>query len=157
MEFKAISNLDKLTNEGGNYNIWLLRLKNALKLVDDNYVEVIELVENIEKPSVSYETWQREQVPKLFRESLCDQAQFNKLSTGLYTVLVDKCTDNQVITFENEGSDGFFAFNQVNHLMTRTAGLGGLERREYIYNPTVATKDSEVYGLIMAWEREMRG
>ena len=78
------------------------------------------------------------------------------MSKELYTVLIDKCTDNQVITFENEDADGLFAFNQVNHLMTRTAGIGGLERREYIYNPRVATKESEVYGLIMAWEREMK-
>ena len=96
------------------------------------------------------------QLQEIDGDTLLTTPETAQLSIELYTVLTDKCTDNQVITFENEDADGLFAFNQVNQAMTRTAGVGGLERREYIYNPAVATKESEVYGLIMAWEKEIK-
>ena len=60
------------------------------------------------------------------------------------------------LMFENDKADGFFAYSQVHRAVTRTAGLGGLERREYLPNPQVAKKETEVYDLIMAWEKELK-
>ena len=158
MEFKAITNLDELTGDASKYNIWVLRLKSALKLVNQNYGSLLGFIEQIEKAAVSHESWQKEQLTAVIQSqsSKCTAEEIQIMSKELYSVLIDKCTDAQVTTFENEQANGLFAFNQVNSLMTRTAGIGGLERREYISNPTVATKDSEVYGLIMAWEKEIK-
>lgn len=64
--------------------------------------------------------------------------------------MVEKCSDNQVLM---EEQDGFYAYLQAHRSVTRTAGLGGLERRDYLTNPQVAKKESEVYDLIMAQER----
>ena len=37
-----------------------------------------------------------------------------------------------------------------------TAGLGGIERRDYLTHPPKATKESECYDLIIGWEREYK-
>ena len=39
---------------------------------------------------------------------------------------------------------------------TQTAGLGSLERRDYIMHPPAAKKESEIYDCIISWEREIR-
>ena len=54
--------------------------------------------------------------------------------------MLEKCTDVQVLMFENDEPYGFFAYSQAHRAVTRTAGLGGLERREYLTNPQVAKK-----------------
>ena len=148
MDFKAITNFEKLTNDATSYSIWVLRLKTAFKIVGGNSGEVNRIVGNLEKATVIHVSRKKDQFQEVIRSSICDTAQINKMSTEFYTVLIDRCTDNQMITFENEAAD-VFTFNQVNQLMTRTAGIGGLQRRGYTDNLTVATKESEVYGLII--------
>ena len=56
----------------------------------------------------------------------------------------------------NDELDGFYAYSQLYRSSTRTAGLGSLERREYLTNPQMAKKETEIYDLIMAWERELK-
>ena len=45
MEFKGISNLEKLSNDPKDFNVWCLRLKINLKLVNPVYVTILELLE----------------------------------------------------------------------------------------------------------------
>ena len=45
--------------------------------------------------------------------------------------------------------DAFYAYNQLNRSETQTAGLGGIERRDYLTHPPVATKENEVYDKII--------
>jgi len=71
-------------------------------------------------------------------------------------VLVDKCTNGQIMMFGSDELDGFYAsYSQLYRSSTRTAGLGSLERREYLTNPQLAKKDTEIYDLIMAWEKAL--
>ena len=58
--------------------------------------------------------------------------------------------------FENDELDGFYAYGQLHRSATRTAGLGSSEGREYLTNPQTAKQESEVYDLVMAWEKELK-
>ena len=60
---------------------------------------------------------------------------YNKLLNDLYILLIDKCTNNQVATIEHEDQDGFFAYFNLCRMHTQTAGLGSLERRDFIMHP----------------------
>ena len=57
MEFKGISNLEKLSNDPTDFNVWCLRLKNNLKLVNPVYVSMLELIESIPGSIATYEQW----------------------------------------------------------------------------------------------------
>ena len=58
----------------------MLRLKSALKLVDDNYGEVIGLIENLEKAAVNYESWKKDQLQEVTRDTTCDAEEMDKMS-----------------------------------------------------------------------------
>ena len=140
MEFKGISNLEKLSSDPKDFNVWCLRLKNNLKLVNPLYISLLELIERLPGSIVTYEQWARQFGDGLKVHSGIDDAAFTRLMNDLYTVMVEKCSDSQVLMFENEEQDGFYAYLQAHRSVTRTAGLGGLERRDYLTNPQVAKK-----------------
>ena len=74
----------------------------------------------------------------------------------LYVLLVDKCTDGQVTSFENDVGDAFYAYFVLSKMYTQTAGIGSIERRDYLMHPPEAKKENEIYDKIMAWERELK-
>jgi len=156
MEYRSISMMDKLTNDTKEFNIWALRLKNTLKQINPIYGTLMELIERLPTNVVTYENWSENYAKALREHSQTEEIMFNRMSSDLYTVLVDKCTNTHVNMFENDELDGFYAYNQLFRSVTRTAGLGSLERREYLTNPQIAKKESEVYDLIMAWEKELK-
>ena len=78
------------------------------------------------------------------------------LKKDLYTVLVEKCTNNQVIQFANEAEDGFYAFFNLYRSFKVTAGIGQIEKRDLVMHPPAAKKDAENYDCIINWEREVR-
>lgn len=156
MEYRSISTMDKLTNDAKDFNIWTLRLKNTLKQINPIYATLLELIERLPTNVVTYDSWSNDYVNALREHSQTEENMFNRMSADLYTVLVDKCTNTHVNMFENDELDGFYAYNQLYRSATRTAGLGSLERREYLTNPQVAKKEGEVYDLIMAWEKELK-
>ena len=78
------------------------------------------------------------------------------LCAGPYVLLVDKRTDSQVASFENDSGDGFFAYFMLCKMRTQTAGIGSIERRDYLMHPPEAKKENEVYDKIMTWERELK-
>ena len=102
MEFKAVQNLEKLTNSPGDWTIWQLRLKNALTQVDDIYEYIIDSTETITRPISSFENWNQSMVPQIGIGCGKTELEVNKLKRELYTVLVDKCTSSQVLAFEND-------------------------------------------------------
>ena len=57
---------------------------------------------------------------------------------------------------ENDGHDEFYAYFNLYRMFTQTAGIGSLERRDYIMHPPEAKKEAEIYDKIMAWEREIK-
>ena len=63
------------------------------------------------------------------------------LAKELYTVLVEKCTNTQVIQFANEEEDGVYAFFSLYRSFKVTAGIGQIEKRDLVVHPTVAKSD----------------
>ena len=82
--------------------------------------------------------------------------EYKKPSQYPYVVLIDKGAGDFIMTCINEGRDGVFAYKKVHRLFRETAGLGTLERRNYILNPAVAKKEEDVYGTILKWERSIK-
>ena len=123
MDSKVISNLEKLTNEVGDFSIWMLRLKNALDQANPSYRKVLELIEKIPDVIVTFEHWESVgyDAGLAGRTDLTEVA-YRKLSRDLYVLLVDKCTNNQVMSFANDNQDGFYAFNNLYRSFTQTAG-----------------------------------
>jgi len=156
MEYRSISMMEKLTGDAKEFNIWSLRLKNTFKQINPLYATLLELIERLPTAVATYDNWLSNYLTPLMTHSQTEESMFNRMSCDLYTLLVDKCTNSQVNVFENTGLDRFYAYNQLYRSATCTAGLGSLERREYITNPQVAKKECEVYDLIMAWETEIK-
>lgn len=119
MEYRSISMMEKLTDDAESFSSCSLRLENMLKNINPVYSTLLELIERLPSAAVTYEAW----------------------CSNLYSLLVDKCKNGQIIMFENDELDGFDAYSQLYISPTRTAGLGSLERREYSTNPQVAKKE----------------
>ena len=100
------------------------------------------MIEKIPDPIVTYEQWNLNVDPVMVTASGLSPEAFKKVSSDLYVLLVDKCTDNQVLSFTNDGRDGFYAYGQLYRSFVETAGLGGIERRDYLTHPPKATKES---------------
>ena len=83
-------------------------------------------------------------------------AEINKLKRDLYTVLVDKCSSSQVLAFENDERDGIYAYYSLYRGFRLTAGLGQIEKREFLTRPPSAKNEAEVYDCIITWEREVK-
>ena len=71
-----------------------------------------------------------------------------RLKLELYTVIVDKCTSSQVY--------GIYAYDSLYRGFRLTAGLGQIEKREFLSRPPTSKNESEVYDCIIAWEREVK-
>ena len=97
MEFKGISNLEKMSNDPKDFNVWCLRLKNNLTLVNPLYVSLLEVIVRLPGSVVTYEQWAGKFGEALKTHSSLDDAAFNRLKTDLYTVMVEKCSDSQVL------------------------------------------------------------
>ena len=80
----------------------------------------------------------------------------NKLTRDLYTVLVEKCTISQVLAFENDERDGIYAYYTIHRGIRLTAGLGQIEKREFLTRPPASKNESEVYDCIISWGREVK-
>ena len=109
-------------------------MKNNLKLVNPLYVSLLELIERLPGSVVTYEQWASQFGDALKTHSGIDDAAFNRLKNDLYTVMVEKCSDSQVLMFEHDEQDGFDAYLQAHRSVTRTSGLGCLERRDFLTN-----------------------
>ena len=57
MEHRVMSNLDKLTNDANGFQMWTLRLKNALKQVDENYNTALIAIDNMSENIMSHYDW----------------------------------------------------------------------------------------------------
>ena len=82
--------------------------------------------------------------------------EMSKIKRDLYTVLVEKCTSTQILNFSNDERDGIYAYYPIYRGFRLTAGLGQIEKREFLTKPPVAKTDAEVYDCIIAWEREVK-
>ena len=74
----------------------------------------------------------------------------------MYTVSIDKCTSSQVLAFENDEKDGIYAYYTLYRDFRVIAGLGQIEKSEFLTRPPAAKNESEVYDCIIAWEREVK-
>ena len=133
--------------------MWTLRLKNALKQVDGNYNTALIALDNMTENIMSHYDWNFKYGSAIQESMKWNPGQYEKLMHDLYVLLVDKCTDGQVASFENDVGDGFFAYFMLSKMYTQTAGIGSIERRDYLMHPLEAKKDNEIYDKIMAWER----
>ena len=118
--------------------IWQLRLKNAPTQVDDVYEYIIDATETITRPISSFENWNY--APSIAAGCSKTDLEINKLKRELYTVLVDKCTSSQVLAFENDEKDGIYAYYSLYRSFRLTAGLGQIEKREFLSRPPTAKK-----------------
>jgi len=109
MEHKVIQNVDKLTSSPGDYFIWSLRFKNAMSQVDVRYKELLESAEKLRVQIPTYEYWEAH-INHGLVTAVGSEEEATTLKKDLYTVLVEKCTNTQVIQFANEAEDGFYAF-----------------------------------------------
>ena len=156
MENKSVQNLEKLTSSPGDWTIWQLRLKNALSQVDEMYEYIIDTTETITRPISSYATWEYLIAPNIATGCGKTEEEINKLKRDMYTVLVDKCTSSQVLAFENDARDGIYAYYSLYRGFRLTAGLGQIEKREFLTRPPTAKSEAEVYDCIISWEREVK-
>jgi len=156
MEFKTVQNLEKSTDVSSDWMIWQLRLKNALTQVDDLYEYIINLAETITRPISSFENWREVISPQIAIRCGKTELEINKIKKELYTVLVDKCTSSQVLAFENDEKDGIYGYYSLYRRYRLTAGIGQIEKREFLIRPPAAKSESEVYDCIIAWEREVK-
>ena len=156
MENKAVQNIEKLTVAPGDWMIWQLRLKNALTQVDEIYEYILGATESTTRPIPSFENWNTTIAPTIHASCGKTEAEMNKYKRDLYTVLVDKCTGTQVLAFENDEKDGIYAYYSLYRNFRLTAGLGQIEKREFLTRPPTAKNESEVYDCIITWEREVK-
>ena len=105
MEHKVVANLEKLTDNPGDFTIWALRLKNALDQVNVSYGKLLKGIELIPETVVTYEQWRVNYHQALITTSGLTPEAFTKIAQDLYVLMVDKCTNNQVIAFENDDQD----------------------------------------------------
>ena len=154
MEYKAIQSLEKLTNDPGAFVMWNMRFKNAVVQVNPKYKELLAMSEQFQHAVPTYEYWKLKVFPGIV-SIVQNETETLTLSHDLYTVLVDKCTDSQIMRFANEDDDGFYAFFNLYRSFRMTAGVGLIEKSNLVMHPKAATKDSENYDAIVNWEREM--
>ena len=57
MEYKAICNIERLTNETQGFHMWTLRLKNALDQVNPMYRKVFVMIENAPDKIMTNDQW----------------------------------------------------------------------------------------------------
>jgi hypothetical protein len=126
MEHKVVTSLVTLTNDATEFSIWTIKLKNALDQVNMEYGPILELIEKNPDIIVTYESWAARYGTALVQISGLSAEAVGKLSGDLYVLMVDKCTSNQVLMFNNDDKDGFYAYNQLYRSFTQTAGLGGI-------------------------------
>ena len=136
--------------------IWQLRLKNVLTQIDETYEHVINATETITPSISSFENWRDSISPQIAIGCGKPESEVNKIKRELYTVLVDKCTSSQVLAFENEDRDGIYAYYSLYRNFRLTAGLGQIEKRDFLTRPPTAKSESEVHDCIIAWEREVK-
>ena len=156
MEHRVISNIEEMTNDSTGFQMWKLRLKNALNQVDGQYNFVFSIIDKDTENIMSYHQWSQSKQEELKVKMGNYPGQYDKLMQDLYVLLVDKCTDGQVTSFENDGGDGFFAYFTLSKMHAQAAGIGSIGRRDYLMHPSEAKKDNEIYDKIMAWERELK-
>ena len=104
MEQKVVQNIDKLTNSPADYYIWSLRFKNAMSQVNPKYKELLESTEKLRVQIPTYEYWDV-QINKGLSAAIGSEEETAKLKKDLYTVLVEKCTNGQVMQFANDEED----------------------------------------------------
>ena len=155
MEYKVVQNIEKLSSAPGDFIIWNLRFKNAMSQVNGKYKELLESTEKLRVQIPTYEYWEVQVNPGL-EQAIGSVAETTKLKRDLYTVLVEKCNNNQVIGFANDEEDGFYAFYTLYRSFKVTAGIGQIEKRDLIMHPVAAKKDSDNYDCIVSWEREVK-
>ena len=155
MEYKVVQNIEKLSSAPGDFIIWNLRFKNAMSQVNGKYKELLESTEKLRVQIPTYEYWEVQVNPGL-ELAIGSVAETTKLKRDLYTVLVEKCNNNQVIGFANDEEDGFYAFYTLYRSFKVTAGIGQIEKRDLIMHPVAAKKDSDNYDCIVSWEREVK-
>ena len=101
MEYKVVQNIEKLSSAPGDFIIWNLRFKNAMSQVNGKYKELLESTEKLRVQIPTYEYWEVQVNPGL-EQAIGSVAETTKLKRDLYTVLVEKCNNNQVIGFAND-------------------------------------------------------
>ena len=144
MEHRVISNIEKMTNDSTGFQMWKLRLKNALNQVDANYNKAFSIIDDFADNTMSYQEWSRDHALTIKQTMAHNPSQYDKLMQDLYVLLVDKCTDSQVASYENDRGDGFFAYFTLSKMHTQTAGIGSIERRDYLMHPSEAKKENEI-------------
>jgi len=128
MEYKVVQNLEKLTNDPADYFIWNLRFKNAMSQVNAKYKELLDSAEKLRVQIPTYEHWESNVLPGLI-SAVGSSDETQQLAKELYTVLVEKCTNTQVIQFANDEEDGFYAFFSLYRSFKVTAGIGQIEKQ----------------------------
>jgi len=149
--------MEKLSNDAKDFSIWTFRLTNTVKQINPVYATLLELIRRLPSAVVPYDGWCANYANALREHSQTEESMCTRMSSDLYTSLVDKCTNGQVMMVEKDELDVFHAYSQLYRSSTRTAGLGSLARREYLTNRQVAKKETEDYDLIVAWKKSNAG
>ena len=84
MEHRVISNLDKLTNDADGFQIWTLRLKNALKQVDGNYNTALIAIDNMSENIMSHYDWNVKYGSAIQESMKSNPGQYEKLVHDLH-------------------------------------------------------------------------
>ena len=157
MEYKAISNMEKLTGDKRNYNLWLEKFKNAFVQVDGGRVRaVLTILENnmdMLKPKQEG-SWNGEVAAKLADLNIGTE-ELDLIKEQLYTVLIDKVNGDMIIDIKNQPRDGLLSFLVMHRWFMETSGQGIAQKRTYVMHPPAAKSEAHIYEAVRQWEREI--
>jgi len=157
MEYKAISNMEKLTGDKRNYNLWLEKFKNAFVQVDGGRVRaVLTVLENnmdMLKPKQEG-SWNGEVAAKLADLNIGTE-ELDLIKEQHYTVLIDKVNGDMIIDIKNQPRDGLLSFLVMHRWFMETSGQGIAQKRTYVMHPPVAKSEAHIYEAVRQWEREI--
>lgn len=155
-ELKCISNLEKISNNKLDYNLWLERLKAALDQYDLRARSVLEALEKDTSANMSYDEWVTgENQLKIFRGIEIEPSIISAMRRPIYSVLINKVDGEMAIKIRSNCQDGLFSFSLLHRWFMETSGDGLAEKRVYVMNPQQAKQESEIYHLVDKWEREL--
>ena len=102
--------MENITTDSTDLGIWSLRLKSKLKQINPAYATLLDFVERLPAAVVTYDGWLLNYAGAFREQSQMEESMLTRMSADLYTLLVDKYTNVQVMMFENGELDGFYAF-----------------------------------------------
>ena len=157
MEHRAITNLDKLTGDKRQYNLWLEKFKSAFDQVDEGMVRsVLTILENnMDMLKPKHEGNWNEEVANKLAELNITTDEMDLVKKRLYAVLIDKVNGDMIIDIKNTPRDGLLSFLTMHRWFMETSGQGLAAKRTYVMHPPQAKTENDIYEAVRKWEREL--